>query len=210
MVYCGSGLFQVAFSSVAIFSAVYSRIFLKTNVSAIQWLGIAIVTSGLVVSPLSSNSQGKSPVTGILLTLLGAQFYSISYIVNEAITVGSLSFSHVQRIPGNKGAKEICKQVGVINTLICCVVILIDTSTPSLVTFPLVPNRAKLIFEPIARTHTTLSSVFISTFVYIVSHIIHSYALYSVQGALGAIWTGLLQCIRACVVFFTSGYLYCK
>lgn len=91
MVYCGSGLFQVAFSSVAIFSAVYSRIFLKTNVSAIQWLGIAIVTSGLIVSPLSSNSQGKSPVTGILLTLLGAQFYSISYIVNEAITVAALS-----------------------------------------------------------------------------------------------------------------------
>ena len=91
MVYCGSGLFQVAFSSVAIFSAVYSRIFLKTNVSAIQWLGIAIVTSGLIVSPLSSNSQGKSPVTGILLTLLGAQFYSISYIVNEAITVVALS-----------------------------------------------------------------------------------------------------------------------
>lgn len=91
MVYCGSGLFQVAFSSVAIFSAVYSRIFLKTNVSAIQWLGIAIVTSGLIVSPLSSNSQGKSPVTGILLTLLGAQFYSISYIVNEAITVAAPS-----------------------------------------------------------------------------------------------------------------------
>ena len=91
MVYCGSGLFQVAFSSVAIFSAVYSRIFLKTNVSAIQWLGIAIVTSGLIVSPLSSNSQGKSPVTGILLTLLGAQFYSVSYIVNEAITVAALS-----------------------------------------------------------------------------------------------------------------------
>ena len=91
MVYCGSGLFQVAFSSVAIFSAVYSRIFLKTNVSAIQWLGIAIVTSGLIVSPLSSNSQGKSPVTGILLTLLGAQFYSISYIVNEAITDAALS-----------------------------------------------------------------------------------------------------------------------
>ncbi|KAK8833597.1 hypothetical protein WA577_001530, partial [Blastocystis sp. JDR] len=189
MVYCGSGLFQVAFSSVAIFSAVYSRIFLKTNVSAIQWLGIAIVTSGLIVSPLSSNSQGKSPVTGILLTLLGAQFYSISYIVNEAIT----------RIPGNKGTKEICKQVGVINTMICCVVILIDT----------IPNRAKLIYEPIARTHTNLSSVFVATFVYVISHIIHSYALYSVQGALGAIWTGLLQCIRACVVFFTSGYLYC-
>ena len=67
-----------------------------------------------------------------------------------------------------------------------------------------------MIYERIARTHTPLLSVFVATFVYIVSHIIHSYALYSVQGSLGAIWTGLLQCIRACVVFFSSGYLYCK
>lgn len=44
---------------------------------------------------------------------------------------------------------------------------------------------------------------------YIISHIIHSYALYSIQGSLGAIWTGLLQCIRACVVFLSSHYLYC-
>ena len=87
--------------------------------------------------------------------------------------------------------------------------ILIDTSMLSHLVSPLVPNRAKLIFEPIARTHTDLSAVFFSTFIYILSHIIHSYALYSVQGSLGAIWTGLLQCIRACVVFFTSGYLYC-
>ena len=48
-----------------------------------------------------------------------------------------------------------------------------------------------------------------ATLIYIISHIIHSYALYSVQGCLGAIWTGLLQCIRACVVFLSSHYLYC-
>ena len=88
MVYCGSGLFQVAFSSVAIFSAIYSRIFLKTLITPLQWVGIVIVTMGLVVSPLSNNSSGGSPVTGILLTLLGAQFYAISYIVNEYIGVG--------------------------------------------------------------------------------------------------------------------------
>ena len=45
--------------------------------------------------------------------------------------------------------------------------------------------------------------------VYIVSHTVHSYALYSVQGVLGAIWTGLLQCIRACAVFLASSYLFC-
>ena len=87
MVYCGSGLFQVAFSSVAIFSAIYSRIFLKTFITPLQWVGIVIVTMGLVVSPLSSNAKGGSPIVGILLTLLGAQFYAISYIVNEYISV---------------------------------------------------------------------------------------------------------------------------
>ena len=51
-------------------------------------MGIVVVTMGLVVSPLSSNAKGGSPVVGILLTLLGAQFYAISYIVNEYISVG--------------------------------------------------------------------------------------------------------------------------
>lgn len=87
MVYCGSGLFQVAFSSVAVFSALYSRVFLKIYISSVQWLGIIIVTGGLVISPLSSATTGASPVTGILLTLLGAQFYAVSYIVNEIISV---------------------------------------------------------------------------------------------------------------------------
>lgn len=190
MVYCGSGLFQVAFSSVAVFSALYSRVFLKTYISSVQWLGIIIVTGGLVISPLSSATTGASPVTGILLTLLGAQFYAVSYIVNEIIS----------RIPGNKGSKEICKRVGIINTAICCLVICVDT----------LPNRNTLIFEPIAKKNATITRVFQATLVYIVSHIVHSYALYSVQGSLGAIWTGLLQCIRACVVFVSSHYLYCS
>ena len=84
MVYCGSGLFQVAFSSVAIFSAIYSRVILKTFITPLQWFGIVVVTVGLVVSPFSSNTSGSSPITGILL---GAQFYAISYIVNEYIIV---------------------------------------------------------------------------------------------------------------------------
>ena len=80
--YCGSGLFQVAFSSVAIWSALYSRIILKRPINRVQWLGIGIVTLGLVLSPLSAQN---------LLTLLGAQFYALSYILNEYISVRFVS-----------------------------------------------------------------------------------------------------------------------
>ncbi|KAK8795843.1 hypothetical protein WA171_003810 [Blastocystis sp. BT1] len=190
MVYCGSGLFQVAFSSVAIFSAIYSRVILKTFITPLQWFGIVVVTVGLVVSPFSSNTSGSSPITGILLTLLGAQFYAISYIVNE----------YIIRVPGNKGSKEICKQVGLINTFLCFIVICVDT----------IPNRDVLVYQPIAVKKATVRKVFEAMGMYIISHIIHSYALYSIQGSLGAIWTGLLQCIRACVVFLSSHYLYCS
>lgn len=89
MVYCGSGLFQVAFSSVAVFSAIYSRLILGVYVSPTQWFGIAIVTTGLCISSLSSNSHSESLVLGIILTLIGAQFYALSYIVNEYISVFS-------------------------------------------------------------------------------------------------------------------------
>ena len=77
----------MAFSSVAIWSALYSRVFLKTPISCVQWIGIAVVTLGLAISPLSSLSASDSPLTGILLTLVGAQFYALSYVLNEYIMV---------------------------------------------------------------------------------------------------------------------------
>ena len=109
MVYCGSGLFQVAFSSVAIFSAIYSRCLLRTYISGLQWLGILIVTAGLVVSPLSSHSSSDSPLVGVLLTLLGAQFYALSYIVNEYITVGPPAVFEVEtpREPREQGHLQV-------------------------------------------------------------------------------------------------------
>ena len=67
-----------------------------------------------------------------------------------------------------------------------------------------------MIYAPIQSKQSSLISVFEATGLYIISHIVHSYALYSVQGSLGAIWTGLLQCLRACVVFVSSHYLYCR
>ena len=114
MVYCGSGLFQVAFSSVAIFSAIYSRIFLKTLITPLQWVGIVVVTMGLVVSPLSSSAKGGSPVVGILLTLLGAQFYAISYIVNEYISV-SVECDYIRRTINNDHENHSFPLVFIIN-----------------------------------------------------------------------------------------------
>lgn len=64
--------------------------------------------------------------------------------------------SHSQHIPGNKGSKEICKNVGLMNTLLCLLVILLDTSLSAWIQSSLVPNREQLVFSPLRARHATL------------------------------------------------------
>lgn len=64
--------------------------------------------------------------------------------------------SHSQHIPGNKGSKEICKNVGLMNTLLCLLVILLDTSVSACLHSFLVPNREQLVFTPLRARHATL------------------------------------------------------
>lgn len=156
MVYCGSGLFQVAFSSVAVFSALYSRVFLKTYISSVQWLGITIVTVGLVISPLSSNTTGASPVTGILLTLLGAQFYAVSYIVNEFISVRLFVASNRSAFPETRDRRRFAS-ASESSTQSSAVWLSALTRVVSIGVFHVVPNRNTLIYEPIAQKNATLT-----------------------------------------------------
>ena len=81
------------------------------------------------------------------------------------------------------------------------------------------PHREALVLSPLREKKASFGvglmeaierqDLIQSFFFYVGSHFVQSWALFSVQGLLGAVWTGLLQCIRACAVFLVSGYLYC-
>lgn len=62
--YCGSGLYQVLYSSVIVFTAVISRIFLKTPLTKKQWLAVVMVNVGLAFSAGLGNIEGSASMCG--------------------------------------------------------------------------------------------------------------------------------------------------
>ena len=86
----GSGLYQVVYSSIVIWIALLSRMFLKTNITASQWLAILIVTGGVSVSAWGSLSSTGGPSLstsfyGIVVTLSCTLVYATSYISSEKL-----------------------------------------------------------------------------------------------------------------------------
>lgn len=55
----GSGLYQVVYSSVICWSALFSRVVLQKIVSSEQWIGIALVTFGLAFSALGESASSS-------------------------------------------------------------------------------------------------------------------------------------------------------
>jgi len=96
LVFVGSGVYTVIYSSTTAFTAVLSRL-LGEKLETAQWISIAIITLGLLVnasavldasSLVAKNGTVQSyaeVVFGITLMLLGTILHAMSYIVNSYI-----------------------------------------------------------------------------------------------------------------------------
>ena len=58
--YTGSGLYQVLYSSVVVFTALISRVFLQTPISWKQWIAVVMVNVGLACSTGAGSLDANS------------------------------------------------------------------------------------------------------------------------------------------------------
>lgn len=58
--YCGSGLYQVLYSSVIVFTALIARIFLSKPLTTNQWIAVFLVNIGLALSAGVGDMEGSS------------------------------------------------------------------------------------------------------------------------------------------------------
>lgn len=93
----GSGLFQIVYSSITAFVAIASRAVLGRRVSAAQWLAVAVVTLGLVISGMGSSggaSHGpgaprRSHVAGFVASLVTTAMFAAQYVAFEMVLSGT-------------------------------------------------------------------------------------------------------------------------
>jgi drug/metabolite transporter (DMT)-like permease len=97
LLYAGSGTFQVIYATVVVFSAVWSQLILKRQLSMRHWLAVSMAAIGLSLSVfghetvhhnagLDEAELGHRYVVGVTLSFAGTLLFSFHYTVAEYLT----------------------------------------------------------------------------------------------------------------------------
>ncbi|CAG8778423.1 6830_t:CDS:2, partial [Racocetra persica] len=217
--YVGSGMFQVIYSSVVIWCAILSLIFLGRKLSAVQSLCIIGVFVGLALSALgiSQNQDDQhtipppttatgptilhsfnmsSTMFGMILTSFATFGYACVYVVSDQI--------FIVRVPNElpPPPEKACFLVGS-----CC-----SCLTMLYVIFYTIPNWNSLVTEEIAKKagYADTFTIIIIYLILVFASFVHNLAYYQLIKRIGNVSTGLLNSIRAIVVFGLSHVMFCK
>ncbi|TPX72702.1 hypothetical protein SpCBS45565_g00014 [Spizellomyces sp. 'palustris'] len=184
----GSGLFQVIYASMVVFTAFLSRIFLKRTLNGAQWLAVFLIMMGLSINatggsdPEERTSDAKV-VAGFFITLMGTCIYSGVYTLNDYL----LSNAAIPMAP-----RQQCFWVGLYSGIICLVLMLFS-SIPTLREMPL-----------------NDSGVIGMYLVLVISSLGHNLTYFELLESTGAVATGVLQALRAVLVFGLSHLMFCQ
>ena len=88
LVSAGSAIFTVVYSSVTVYTALFSWLFFGRNLHYMQWGGVCLVMLGLISSSFGGTSgteDSEDVGLGILMITVGSMFHSLYYIVSESI-----------------------------------------------------------------------------------------------------------------------------
>lgn len=179
----GSGLFQVIYASVIIFTAIGSKLFLRKTLKWGQWLSIILIVAGLSISGSDRASTPEKESTrniGFITTLIGTCIYSGVYILNEHL-LASKSISQRQQ----------CKYVGIFSSFYT-LIIMVFISIPSIISLP-----------------WDRFSIYIRYLGLILSGLFHNVSYFYIMNRSGGVATGVLQALRAVLVFFLSHFAFC-
>jgi drug/metabolite transporter (DMT)-like permease len=79
----GSSIYTVAYSSVIIYTALFSYYIVHRSLCLPQWIGIIIVMIGLAIVSIDAQNDGRDVLEGFLFVLLGSLSHSLTYVGSE-------------------------------------------------------------------------------------------------------------------------------
>ncbi|SAM05723.1 hypothetical protein [Absidia glauca] len=190
----GSGMYQVIFSSVVIWCAILSYFSLGRTLTKLQWLAIFGTSAGLAICSLgtigttSDDPENAATLTfGTLLTVAGTFFYSCAYVYGDVI----LSKQLPPPLPA-----RICSYMGMYSTVMSLVWISIYT----------LPRYDQLIDIGVTSKYVVWGMYLLSA----LSNTAHSWNYYELIDRTGSVATGILQGLRAVLVYGISHVWYCS
>lgn len=189
----GPTIFAIVYSSVTIWTAVFSQLILGRTMTFWQWTNVVLVFVGLGITATDSFDREENVLTGSCLILLGSAMHGLTYVFNEGImTVTEEKLSILQ----NNFVQS------AVNGNLLLVWQLLYTF----------PHFKKSIWNPMQDAKTTIlyASILLGSFG--VSSIIHSYTYFHTLKYFpaGATSAGVMKGLQAVLVFVFTNFLYCN
>ena len=190
----GPTIFAIIYSSVTVWTAVYSRILLKRKLNCLQWISIFIVFGGLTITAANSNAVGPDVLKGAILVIVGSSLHGMSYVLCEAIMVG-------EDVSARLSVEMNCAIQGVVPMFVYLFWQVLYTRR----------HFEERIMMPMNAAGTSIPRAICILFSLSVANLIHSlaffYTLKNFPG--GATSAGVMKGLQAVLVFVFTSIVYC-
>lgn len=191
LIFAGSAIFTVIYSSVTIYTAIFSYIFLNRQIHFMQWFGVIVVMIGLASTSLSAKNDGDDVEFGVFLILIGTALHSVTYIISEyllAVVEDAIAPQLLSSILGAIGSfLIICWQL--IYTL---------------------PNIQEKVIDEF-YLHDGNISVVISSYIALgAACMIHALCFFFLIGSVGSTTTSISKGVQSVAIFIASHYAFCN
>jgi drug/metabolite transporter (DMT)-like permease len=200
--YTGAGLagptiFSVVYSSVTVWSAVFSRIFLQRTLTPTQWLAVLIVIGGLAITATNSVHLGPDVTHGTLLVFAGSAVHALVYVMSEAV----MTFSH------DPSERLTVRQNAAIQSTVALIAL---TAWQFIYTFQS-SRYEQLVLEPARAAGTTVVTAVVIFGGFALANLVHSITFYHTLAYYpgGATSAGVMKALQAVMVFAVAHLLYC-
>lgn len=188
----GPTIFMIVYSSVAIWTALFSQLLLGRALNGRQWIGVVGVFIGLALAGLDSQEIGGDVVKGTTMIFLGSAMHAMTYVMSESImTRGEELLSP--------------RQTSAVQSVVAAV---------CLAAWQLVytwPRFDDLIEQPMSKAGTTPSAAMILLGGFALANLLHSFAFYFnlkyCPG--GSTSVGVMKGLQAVLVFGAASVLFC-
>mmetsp|Transcript_32428 Transcript_32428/g.47982 ORF Transcript_32428/g.47982 Transcript_32428/m.47982 type:complete len:344 (+) Transcript_32428:225-1256(+) len=186
----GPTIFAIIYSSVTVWTAIFSFIFLRRPLSAGQWWGVFFVFAGLCITGLQSTAIGPSVVQGTLMVFVGSIMHSLTYVMSESIMEND-----------TVSVKSNCAIQGMVGSATILFWQFIYTRH----------HYEEVLSYPVQMAGTTWTQVAILLFSFGFSNFIHALCFFHTLRFCpgGATSAGVMKGLQAVVVFVFSSIVYC-
>jgi hypothetical protein len=188
----GPTIFAIVYSSVTVWTALFSQVFLKRSLNGWQWLAVVTVFGGLTLTATDSLQLGKDVVHGLVLVFVGSMFHALTYVMSEGImTVGSDKLS--------------IRQNCAVQALVAAAALLVWQFVYTL------PRFDEKIWQPMQAAEATLWDALQILVIFALANLIHALTFFHTLRHYpgGATSAGVMKGLQAVLVFVVTHVAYC-